>query len=196
MKKTLGISIIAALACITALAGPAYADKVTVDDLPEKFIFSSGAGGWGTEMQIKDDWSFAGEYHDSEMGDTGLGYPDGSIYISTFSGVFSDPEEINSYSMKLEKVSMVQKEKAGEEYIEDNIRYIGSDAYGMEGNEFILYLPGTPWSELSDECHTWIRMALNFTEPDVLPEGFYVLYNVEKDTAFTGTNDSFEVPVG
>ena len=184
------------LLCVSALAGPVYADKITIDDLPEKFFFSSGAGGWMTEMEIHDDWSFAGEYHDSNMGETGEGYPDGSVYISTFLGFFSDPEEINSYSLKLEKISMAQKEKVGEEYIEDNIRYIGSDTYGMEGNDFILYLPGTPWSDLSEDCRMWIRMALNYTEPDVLPEGFYVLYNVEQDTAFTGTSDSFNIPVG
>ncbi len=195
MRKTLSTSIIAALACITVLAGPAYAEQFNASDLPEEFLFTSGAGGWMTKMQINDDWSFEGKYTDSEMGDVGEGYPDGSVFICTFSGTFSEPEVINSYSLSLEKDSYTQKEKVGEEYIDKNIRYIGSDPYGLEGDDFILYLPGTPFSEFSEDCRIWFIMPLNGTEPDVLPNGFYVLYNVEKDTAFFGESDDFKIPV-
>ena len=39
----------------------------------QTFYFSSGAGAWGTEMDISADGSFTGNFHDSEMGDTGEG---------------------------------------------------------------------------------------------------------------------------
>ena len=58
------------------------------DALPLDFTFASGAGAWLTELMLEQDGSFAGQYHDSEMGDLGDDYPNGSCYISTFSGRF------------------------------------------------------------------------------------------------------------
>ena len=34
------------------------------DDLPETFVFSSGGGGWGTNIYLKNDGSFTGLYYD------------------------------------------------------------------------------------------------------------------------------------
>ena len=45
--------------------------------------FASGAGGWSTELTLNPDGSFNGNYHDSEMGDTGEDYPNGSMYIAS-----------------------------------------------------------------------------------------------------------------
>lgn len=39
------------------------------------FTFSSGAGAWGTELHIRADGSFSGQYQDSNMGETGEGHP-------------------------------------------------------------------------------------------------------------------------
>lgn len=49
------------------------------------FHFSSGAGGWLTEIVISEDGSFTGHFHDSDMGDA---YPEGTRYECSFTGVF------------------------------------------------------------------------------------------------------------
>ena len=61
----------------------------------KEFGFASGAGGWSSELTFANDGIFMGSYHDSDMGDTGDGYPNGTIYVSDFSGRF---EVANSHS--------------------------------------------------------------------------------------------------
>lgn len=45
------------------------------------FAFSSGAGAWGTVLTVLEDGSFEGNYHDTNMGDTGEEYPNGSVIM-------------------------------------------------------------------------------------------------------------------
>ena len=50
---------------------PAEETKFSFDDLQGlEFMFSSGAGAWGTTLQVRWDGSFAGTYSDSNMGET------------------------------------------------------------------------------------------------------------------------------
>ena len=62
------------------------------------FIFSSGAGAWETDLSVDADGNFSGMFHDSEMGDTGEGYPSGSIYFSEFFGRFGQLEKVDDYT--------------------------------------------------------------------------------------------------
>ncbi len=55
----------------------------------QEFIFSSGVGGWETYLTINPDGTFTGQYHDSNLGESGDGY-DSTVYISTFHGRFKD----------------------------------------------------------------------------------------------------------
>ena len=126
------------------------------DALPLDFTFASGAGAWLTELVLEQDGSFAGQYHDSEMGDQGDDYPNGSCYISTFSGRFGNIRQVDdhTWSMTLEEVSL--GETPDQEWIEDGIRYIASEPYGVEeGKEFFLYSPETPTEGLDEEFLTW-----------------------------------------
>ena len=124
--------------------------------LPLDLTFASGAGAWCTGLTLERDGSFAGVYHDSEMGDQGEGYPNGSCYISTFSGRFGNIRQVDdlTWAMSLEELTV--QETPGEEWIEDGIRYIASEAYGLEkGTEFLLYSPETPTEGLDEEFLTW-----------------------------------------
>ena len=71
-------------------------------------------------------------------------------------------------------------EEPGTEEIKDFMLYCYSDAYGREGaQEILIYLPGTPLSELSEEFRNWIGyFDLAEAEDDKLP--FYAL-NVKPD---------------
>ena len=165
-------------------------EKITYADIPSKFTFSSGAGAWMTVLTLNPDGSFVGEYHDSDMGDRGDGYPNGTVYICNFEGKFTEPVKVNEfiYSMSLESLEVA--EAAGRVYYEDEIRYILSDPVGMsDAEEFYLYLPGADMSELSDDFLSWCDVDADIR--DTLPIGCYGIYNVGGKTGFNASTDDF-----
>ena len=132
-------------------------DTVTLPDaLPLDLMFASGAGGWSTDMTLDQDGSFTGAYHDSEMGEQGESYPNGSCYISTFSGRFGSIRQVDDHTWAMTLEELTVQEEPDTEWIEDGIRYIASEAYGLEtGKEFLLYSPETPTEGLDEEFLTW-----------------------------------------
>lgn len=149
-------------------------------ELAGTFLFSSGAGAWGTELYLHDDGTFEGEYHDSDMGDTGEGYPNGTVYLCHFSGKFSEPvrNDESSYSMKLEYLNVA--ETPDTEVYEDGQRIIYSGPYGLENTDtFLVYLPGTPVSDLPEEFVSWIY---GLWDMETLPD--YGIYNVGEQEGF------------
>ena len=159
--------------------------------LPKDFVFTSGAGGWSTDIELSEDGSFVGQYHDSDMGDTGEGYPNGTVYVCSFSGKFSTPEPTDNqyiYSMKLQELKLDDEDKIGQEEIADDVLYVYTTPYGFDdADEFLLYMPGTPLSSLSDECRSW--MFLSDSVFKEVPDGYFVIYNVGGEEAFTAQAD-------
>jgi hypothetical protein len=162
------------------------------------FYFASGAGGWATELEIDEDGSFSGEYFDSDMGDRGTDYPNGTRYECEFEGRFQAPEKIDEYSYRLKLENLSYEKKPGTTWIDDGVRVIASDAYGMmagesaqEGSfasEFILYLPGAPTADLPKGFLDSIGMPRAWSEvPAKLP--VYGLYNPEAEAAFGADTD-------
>ncbi len=123
--------------------------------LPLEFTFSSGAGAWHTTLTVNPDGSFTGIYNDSDAA-IGEDYPNGTKFICEFSGKFKDITKINDYTYSLTLKKLQAKHEEGEEWIEDGIKYIASSPYGIQGgDEFLLYTPQTPVSELSEEFLSW-----------------------------------------
>lgn len=132
-----------------------------IPEEPATFTFLSGAGGWRTDMDINTDGTFAGRYQDGDMGASGEGYKS-TCYICDFSGVFTDVEKVNSYTYKVRLTDLETLEPVGKEWIDKEIKYIASEPYGLndpEGKqkceEFIVYMPNAPVSELPEEFLTW-----------------------------------------
>ena len=135
---------------------PAQEADILPDALPLDLMFASGAGGWSTDLTLERDGSFTGVYHDSEMGSTGPEYPNGSYYISTFSGRFGRIRQVDDHTWAISLEELTVREGPDTEWIEDGIRYIASEAYGLEeGTEFLLYSPETPTEGLDEEFLTW-----------------------------------------
>ncbi len=156
-----------------------------------QFVFSSGAGGWSTLLDIRPDGSFEGEYFDSDMGSMGETYPNGTVYLCDFKGQFTEPEKIDAYTYAVRIASMEYKNTAGTEEIKDGIRYCYSDVYGLDGADRILiHLPGTPLQSLPEELRGWIGYYdLSLSEETEL--SFYVLDNENQQYGFRGW-DSFQ----
>lgn len=95
------------------------------------------------------------------MGVTGDGYENGTVYISVFDGHFKDLTPVNDhcYRMTLADISY-QENEFGREEIKDGTKYVYSDAYGLTGTDtFLVYMEGTPVSEISEEAYSWLSMA-------------------------------------
>lgn len=119
------------------------------EKLPQGFDFSSGAGGWGTHIDLNPDGTFTGQYYDSDMGDTGSGYSNGTVYICNFDGKFSTPKQVNDfvYSMKFDNA-----------------------------DEFMIYLPGIAISDLPEGFTNWLYAFINVQTTEILP--YCGIYNV------------------
>ena len=163
------------------------------------FYFSSGAGGWGTELFFDTDGSFHGDFHDSEMGSTGPGYEYGTVYVCNFTGKCDRYEEISDGIYRLHIADLVY-EPEGKEEIEDEIRYIYSTPYGLENTEeLIVYLPGVPLAQIEDGYMDWIGhthfnqyVGTNFDWYEDYPEKlpFAGIYNPADDGyGFSGSPD-------
>ncbi len=150
--------------------------------LPDEFYFSSGAGGWGTELFLEDDGTFYGQHHDSDMGSIGEGYPNGTRYVCNFVGKFTEPRQISEYTYSA-TIEYMNIEREGEEYIEDGFRYIVSGPYGLDNaGEIRFYLYGTPRAELPEGFLSWMQGT--DMGPDYL--NCFGIYNVNEETAFSG----------
>lgn len=120
------------------------------------FWFSSGAGGWSTHIELNSDGSFSGNYSDSNMGDTGPDNPNGTVYTCEFSGKFGNITKVNDYSYKMTLTEINIENTPGDEWIEDDTKYIATGPYGIEdGEEFIFYLPNTPVDILDETFLSW-----------------------------------------
>ena len=92
--------------------------------MPSDFTFSSGAGAWATQLTLEDDGSFTAQYHDSDMGDAGPEYSNGTVYICSLTGKFTTPTHINDYTYSMGLEELQTDGTAGEEYYECGQRFI------------------------------------------------------------------------
>lgn len=149
-----------------------------------RFLFASGAGGWGTVLYVQPDGSFSGNYYDSESS-VGPDYPNGSVAYCDFTGKFAQPTPVDTYMYSLKIEELQYKFQPGTEEIRDGILYHYVSAHGLTGaEEMILYLPGAPVEALPSDYTQWFDYQLR--ETTQLP--FYGLYNQANWYCFSGTD--------
>lgn len=164
---------------MSTVSEPSILDKID----GQLFYYSSGAGGWATELTVHADGTFEGHYYDMDMGDTGNKNPNGTQYDCEFNGKFSTPEEADDYSYSMKIVNIETEKKDGTEEIKDGIKYVYTKPAGIsEGASVYLYIPGTPVSMLPQEYLIWAAMSLKSASE--LP--FYGIYNVSDEAGFVG----------
>lgn len=150
-----------------------------------QFVFSSGAGAWRTTLNINEDGTFEGYFLDSDMGEIGDDYPNGTVYLSEFEGKFTMPKKVNNYtySMEIEYIKL-GKEVDTEEII-DGIKYIYSEPYGLDdAKEIYIYTLEAPIKELPEGFRSWVGYRnLSNVKEEYLP--FYGLYNVDAECGFS-----------
>lgn len=149
------------------------------------FYFSSGAGGWYTELSINADGTLKGHYQDADMGDTGEGYPGGTLYYSDFTGKFEQLEKVDEFTYKMQLTDVNFDKQPEQEEIIDETLYVYSTAYGLDGgDEFYLYLPGSKVANLPEEYRQWVGYY-NLEAVTETELSFYGLYNVKEQNGFS-----------
>ena len=148
-----------------------------VDGLP--FCLSSGAGGWRCLLNIDREGNFTGEYTDSNMGETGDGYPKGTLYYCRFEGRFSSPQLDGPGLYRCHIEALQELDPAGEEIRDGQmIRYTHADF--IEGTDFEVYIPGKSMEEMSQDARVWLHGPA-YDSPRLL---CYLIYNLDAGTAF------------
>ena len=149
-----------------------------------EFYFSSGAGGWYTVLYIHEDGSFDGHFEDRDLGVTGEGYPNGTIFYSDFYGTFTEPEKLDETTYVFQIASIEYPLGFGEE-MKDGYYFDYGTAYGLDDAEDLyMYLPGAKLADLPEEYRGWVGYYyLEDTTETELP--FYGLYNVKEMEGFS-----------
>ncbi len=158
MKRLLSIAL--ALLLILGAASAEETEQEIFQQLEDlTFDFSSGVGAWSTLLTVDRNGLFNGDFHDSDMGDTGDAYPNGTVYGCQFHGQFGAPVRVNDYAWTLPILSLEPDEGQLPEAIEEGVRYITSAPYGLEkAKEVTLYLPGTPVASLPEGFMFWSHL--------------------------------------
>ncbi|MDO5436072.1 MAG: hypothetical protein Q4G19_06860 [Clostridia bacterium] len=148
------------------------------------FSFCSGAGAWETLISFAPDGSFTGNFHDSDMGDAGEGYPCGTLYYCNFTGTVVIGEQSQPGCLQLRLASLVCIDPEHEAFIEDDVLYIPSGPYGLENADVLwLYPPETPLSMLPEGFMPWAQLwDIDDAEDAVL--GKWGLYNEAEEYGF------------
>ena len=145
-----------------------------------EMVVSSGAGAWGTEMTLHPDGTFEGQYSDCDSGDSGENY-NAVTYIATFTGKFDDIEQVNDYAYRMILTEVNIEET--EEWIENGVKYIPSDVYGISGGDVFYFLTDkTPMNALTEDCMSWTRAFFIEEHQETLMR--YGLYNALQGYAF------------
>ena len=148
------------------------------------FGFLSGVGAWETTLEVEPDGSFKGQFYDADMGVTGEGYENGTLYECTFTGKFSKAEKVDetSWSAKVEELNYEKEMNGSDHYIEDGTMHIMTGPYGLSlGCDIIIYTPDKKVSELSEGFMSWMVWKI---PDDAKTLGGIGIYNVTDDCVF------------
>ncbi len=137
-------------------AQPAAQPTILDTLVGKNFVFSSGSGGWGSSLSIGPNGTFSGDYHDSDMGSTGPGYPGGTISESKVSGQFTRAHQVSPTLYEVYLENLQYEKPVGSSEIKDNVKYEYTEAYGISKNtRMAIYLPGTQISALPEEFRVY-----------------------------------------
>ena len=182
----------------------AAVEGVTADtlfeSLPDYFYFSYNVGGWWTRIYIGSDGSFYGTYIDSDYSNPYPERDDIPLYYDywynrycSFSGRFELVEQVSEYEFRLRVASLSYDNEPGGVYVDDEEKsvYIYETPRGLDGSEeFTLYLPGRPTSDLPAGFINYIMQATNdFTSYERMR--YWGLRNMGTEEGFVGMNGEF-----
>lgn len=108
-------------------------------------------------MTLNSDGTFSGDFHDSDMGATGSGYPNGMRSESIFTGKFSNLRKIDENTFVATVASLNVSDTIGRQYVEDGVLITVTEVYGMkQGQTAVFARQGRTVSDIGEEAKIWI----------------------------------------
>lgn len=168
----------------------AFDSGLPEDTPPLEFIMASGASSSYTRLSLHPDGSFEGFHSDNENM-AAEEYPQGTRYYCEFAGRFDEITKIDEYSFSMRLAELNYGTERDKVWIQDEIRYIGSEPFGVEqGETFRFYLPGVPLAELDEDFAEWSPDYYLWREDSIGRDesidrmDVYGIYNVEGGYGF------------
>jgi hypothetical protein len=154
------------------------------DNIPEKFVLTTTSGIWKTEITLKKDGTFTGNYTEKvpEYSEE-FGYPNGKIMLCDFDGKFKQFIKVDQYTIAMKLDTVTARLATEEMWLENGIWYETTAPVGIEyGEWFYIYLPGRPTADLDKNFTMW------YINSDVLPSTLdvYGLFNQSQRYGFFG----------
>ena len=152
-------------------------------ETPLSLVCTSGAGAWSDDLTLAPDGQFYGSYHDSDMGDTGEGYPNGTHYLCEYWGFVTDVEQTSDYTYACKIDGVATQNEPDTEEIEEGMlfKYTKPESL-VNGNEYVLYMPNTPVSELPEGAKSWIVPLEGEFKGETI--GRYIFYSLSDERAY------------
>ncbi|MBW3090067.1 PASTA domain-containing protein [Bifidobacterium miconisargentati] len=127
-----------------------------------KYMLSGGAGAWYTSLEMKSDGSFSGHFQDANMGDSGDGYPNGTVEVNDFTGRFKSitKNKDGSYTLECDTSAFQLATTPDESTIRQGVRYhnASGDATGMGPcGTFTGFPDGFDSSAMPEETAAWVN---------------------------------------
>ena len=153
---------------VDGLYGYIRADLAAMQDAPQaagfpfrettSWTLSSGVGAWRATVTIQPDGNFTGMYEDSDMGETGPGYPNGTQYGCSFSGRFGGFTQVSAKEYRMTVAQLTMEGPLPEDRTADGMRMVTQAFSSLEvGDVISIYLPGTKTSAVPEEYFAWVQ---------------------------------------
>jgi|GEM_PF-3554846 len=153
------------------------------------FSYSGSSANWKTNITFGENGSFTGTYTDNESGMTGKKYSKGTIYTSSFSGNLTLVSQDDKLTYQLKVADLTLASETGVETIKNKVRYITTNAYGLEtGDELTLYLPGYKSSSLPDGFREIASATLKLLNDLPDETNFCGIYDKTQNSGFVSDN--------
>lgn len=155
----------------------------TLDDYA--YFFSSGAGGWGTELYLDEDGSFKGMYYDMNLGITGPSHPNGNICVCEFTRTFTEPVKVGEHACSTRLKDFATKWTPGDSRVVNGVRYQFTVANGLlGGTAFKVFTPGMSEKDLPEDINYVSRHDGSIDSSGKLTR--YVIYSEGDGNDFVG----------
>lgn len=144
-----------------AKRGSSATDETTswlMKQISGKYGFSSGAGGWSTQISVREDGAFSGKYSACALGDVSDEHPNGTCVESEFTGRFIDAKrnDDGSYGMTCDASSLALRKTVGTKRTEKGVEYTAVKPYGIDPcGAFKVYPKGYDSGKLSETVKSW-----------------------------------------
>lgn len=164
--------------------------KTILDELSGKtFLHYSGVGAWDVTMTVEKNGGFTVDSHDSDMGEVGPGYPDGTVYFGCLSGRIGAVTKAGEFMYRA-KIKNIENETLEAERIEDGIRYVDERLHGpVEGEDCYIYLPGQAMKDIPEDCADWISIRWSNVINNKAAIPFVVVYFPNSGYVFIDDED-------